>query len=257
MLAHAETAALAAQASPAARAAWIHLACVACWSALALSAPGLLPLAALPWAEGACAALAGALAGLPRWWLPINALFFPALYALLTLRVEPNFYLAALCALLLCNVSAWRSRVPLFLSSHRAAAVVSTLLPRGGSFRLLDLGCGTGSLIADLARVRPDGRYTGIELAPLPYLLSRLRAGRRRGTRILWGDFWDHDLSSYDVVYAYLSPEPMARLWQKARAEMRPGSRFISNDFAVPGVAPSQTIRVGDRMRSTIHVWIM
>lgn len=258
MLAHAEPASIAAPSpGPAARAALIHMVCVAFWALLATAVPGLLPLAALPWAEGACAALLGAAAGLPRWWIPINALFFPALHALLTLRIEPGFYLAALCALLLCNVGAWRSRVPLFLSSRRAAAVVSTLLPRGGSFRLLDLGCGTGSFLADLARVRPDGRYTGVEVAPLPWLLGWLRVGRRRDMRILWGDFWSRDLSSYDVVYAYLSPEPMARLWQKARAEMRPGSRFISNDFSVPGVAPSQAIRVGDRMHSTIYVWVM
>ena len=135
--------------------------------------------------------------------------------------------------------------------------MVANLLPRGGGFRLLDLGCGTGSFLTDVARVRPDGRYSGIEMAPLPYLLGGLRAYGRRNMRVLWGDFWRLDLSSYDVVYAYLSPAPMGRLWEKARAEMRPGSLFISNDFCVPGVAPTQTIRVGDRMHSTIYVWTM
>ena len=182
---------------------------------------------------------------------------FPALYALLTLQITPSFYLAALCVLLLCNVAAWRNRVPLFLSTRQAAAVVTTLLPRGHSFRLLDLGCGTGSFLADVAQVRPDGRYTGVEIAPVPFLLSRLRAHGQRDMRVTWGDFWQQDFSAYDVVYAYLSPVPMPQLWRKARAEMRPGSLLVSNDFCVPGVAPDQTIRLGDRMHSTIYVWTM
>jgi len=257
MLAHLESASPVIAQSPAGRAALIHAVCIALLGTLMVSSPDWLSPAALPWVEGICAALGGLLFGLPLWWLPINAFFFPTAHALLTVQLSPNFYLAGLCALLLCNVAAWRNRVPLFLSSRRAAAVVANLLPRGGGFRLLDLGCGTGSFLTDVARVRPDGRYSGIEMAPLPYLLGGLRAYGRRNMRVLWGDFWRLDLSSYDVVYAYLSPAPMGRLWEKARAEMRPGSLFISNDFCVPGVAPTQTIRVGDRMHSTIYVWTM
>ena len=33
---------------------------------------------------------------------------------------------------------------------------------------------------------------------------------------IKWGDFWKADLARHDVVYAYLSPAVMPRLWRKA-----------------------------------------
>jgi hypothetical protein len=33
------------------------------------------------------------------------------------------------------------------------------------------------------------------------------------------------------VVYAFLSPAPMAALWDKVRREMRAGSLFISNSL--------------------------
>jgi len=257
MLAHIETGGFAANLSPAARAAVVHALSMLVWGTFSALLPAALPAAALPWAEGGTAALIGAAIGLPRWWLPINALFFPAIYALLSVDVPPAAYLAALALLLVCNVGAWSSRVPLFLSTTQAAAAVTTLLPRGRAFRLLDLGCGTGSFLMNVSQVRPDGRYTGVEIAPLPWLWSRLRAQRRDGVEVVWGDFWQNDLSEYDVVYAYLSPAPMARLWEKARAEMRPGSLFISNDFAVPGMTPQQTIRIGDRMRTTLYVWTM
>jgi SAM-dependent methyltransferase len=166
-------------------------------------------------------------------------------------------YLGLLCAMLLVNVATWRHRVPLFLSSAKAANHLLTLLPTHAGFRFIDLGCGTGSLLARLACARPDGRFTGIELAPLPYLMSRGRARRHDALDVRWGSFWRADLSRYNVVYAYLSPAPMARLWRKARREMRPGSLFVSNGFCVPGVAPAHSISVGDRVRSTLYVWQM
>jgi hypothetical protein len=36
----------------------------------------------------------------------------------------------------------------------------------------------------------------------------------------------------------------MPRLWEKIRAEMKPGSLLISNSFPVPGVAPDRVIEV-------------
>jgi hypothetical protein len=243
--------------NPLAAALGIHAFCIALCLACAAQAAAVIPVALWPWCEGLCAGAIGAALRLPRWWLPINLLFFPAAFALLTLNVPAEFYLAGFAALVLANVASASGRVPLFLSTRRAAAVLTTLLPRRAGCRVLDLGSGTGSLLANLARVRPDCAFKGIELAPLPFLLGRLRAWRQRALHMQWGDFWQEDLAGYDVVYAYLSPAPMARLWRKARAEMRAGSIFVSNDFAVPGVAPAETIVVGDRMRSTLYVWRM
>ena len=135
--------------------------------------------------------------------------------------------------------------------------MVETLLPRRPGLRVLDLGCGTGSLLDDVARARPDSRFTGIELAPLSYLIGRWRTRRNPAVELKWGDFWRADLGAYDVVYAYLSPVPMARLWEKAKREMRPGSLFVSNGFCVPGVEPAQAIGLEDQVRSTLYVWRM
>lgn len=229
----------------------IHAACSVASFTLAARAPA----ASWVWLEGASAAILGAIAGLPVWWLPINLLFVPAAHALLGLQLPAVLYPAAFCVLFAVNSAVWRHRVPLFLSSAKVTARLLTLLPQHAGFRFLDLGCGTGSLLADLARARPDGSYHGIETAPLSFLLSRWRA--HAALRVTWGDFWPTDLAQYDVVYAYLSPVSMARLWDKARREMRPGSLLISNTFAVPGVAPAYTLPIGDRLRSTLLVWRM
>jgi SAM-dependent methyltransferase len=240
-----------------ANAVFIHAVCTVASLTIAARAPQLMPGAAWYWLEGISAAVLGAVAGLPIWWLPINLLFVPAVHALSGWHIPAALYLAAFCAMFAVNVAAWRHRVPLFLSSAKVTTALWALLPPHAGFRLLDLGCGTGSVLAAFSRARPDGNYHGIETAPLPFLLSCWRTRTHAAVRVTWGDFWGADFAHYDVVYAYLSPAPMARLWRKARREMRPGSLLVSNTFAVPGVAPAYTLPVGDRMRSTLFVWRM
>jgi hypothetical protein len=238
-------------------AALIHVACSIAVFMLAACAPGLGAGAGWYWLEGIGAAVLGSCAGLPVWWLPINLLFAPAAHALLGWQIPAPAYLAAFCLLFAFNVAAWRHRVPLFLSSTKVTAALSALLPQRAGLRFLDLGCGTGSLLLDLARARPDGSYHGVETAPLSFLLSWWRTRLRTAVRVTWGNFWATDLAHYDVIYAYLSPAPMARLWEKARCEMKPGSLLVSNTFAIPGVAPAYTLPIGDRLRSTLFVWRM
>ena len=68
-------------------------------------------------------------------------------------------------------------------------------------------------------------------------------------------DFWPEPLASYDFVYAFLSPAPMPRLWEKARAEMAPGALLVSNSFKVPGASILQEVRVGDRRGTRLHCY--
>ncbi len=243
--------------SPVCLAVAIHLSCMAICLVAATVWESPLPLGAWLCIESVAATVIGRAAGLPWWWAPINLLFFPALYLLLHVELPPSVFLAAFCLLLLVNGAAWSQRVPLFLSSRLAAEAVGTLLPRHGGFRFIDLGCGTGTMLMHLARRRPDGCYCGVELSPLPYLVSRWRALRHRAIRAQWGDFWGIDWSTHDVVYAYLSPAPMAQVWEKARREMCPGSLLISNGFCIPGVPPAQRITLRDAVNSTLYVWRM
>ena len=196
--------------------------------------------------------------GMDSWWLAIHALFVPGLVWTLGLGLSPAYALAAFCLLASLYWGVSRTRVPLYLSSRAATQAVAELLPQERSFSFLDLGCGLGGVLAYLARARPAGCYFGIEAAPVPFLLSRLRAAfRAPSCRISWGDFRDLDLGSYDVVYAYLSPAAMRPLWDKARREMHSGSLLISNGFAIPGVPPALTLATGALGDSRLMLWRM
>lgn len=195
--------------------------------------------------------------GQPRWWQLIHLLFFPAVWLTQQAELNPAWFLAGLIFLALTSVGVLRTRVPLYLSSDQAARRLAELAPNSGGpgTSVLDLGCGLGGPLARLADLRPDLALHGVEAAPLNWLTSRLRLGAR--ARIRLGSIWNEDLSRHDLVYAYLSPEPMARLWDKASREMRPGSLFVSNSFAVPGVPPERVIELDDLSRARLLVWRM
>lgn len=199
---------------------------------------------------------------LPPWWLVIQGSFVPALMATLTLKIDPLIFLVAFLATALVYWNALGTRVPLYLSSKAVWRALVKLLPPPDPekpVRFIDIGSGLGGVIVHLAATRPDIAYTGIESAPLPFLWGwlRIRISGYRHCRVRWGSFWDCDLSGFDIVFAYLSPAPMEKLWQKARAEMKPGAIFISSTFSVPGQTPDEAVEIDDLHHSTLLVWRM
>lgn len=214
---------------------------------------------ALAFLCGFIAALLSHLFGLDKWWLPIQIFFLPTLAWTLSLKFSPHWFLFAFLILLAVYWSTFRTQVPLYLSSKKVWCALTDLLPaptQDKPVAFMDLGSGLGGVLAHLATARPDGRYYGVESAPLPFLWSWLRLPNKN-CEVRWGSLWDYDLSRYDVIFAYLSPVPMEQLWHKAQKEMRPGSIFISSTFNVPDQLPHQTIQIDDLHHSTLLIWRM
>jgi SAM-dependent methyltransferase len=191
------------------------------------------------------------------WWLIMQAIFFPALFAMITLHLPSVIYLVGFLFLLLLYWSTFRTQVPFYPSGQIAWAAVAQRLPQGRSLRVIDVGSGFGGMVTHLARVRRDCDIIGIELAPLPWLCSRLIAWLTRSKgRFLHGDYQQVDFGDFDVVFAYLSPAAMPALWHKARAEMRTGSVLMSYEFAIPE-AESQITNISVINGRNLYVWSM
>ena len=206
--------------------------------------------------QGLLAALLGQRLGLSSWWLPINLLFVPALLVLNGQQLPPMLLLGAFVLLLLLNWNSLRERVPLYLSGQKTIAELATLLqPLPTDLRFIDLGCGLAGSLYQLSRRYPQAHFVGVETAPLVFLLAWLRCLPRSNCQICYRNLWQQPLAQFNVVYCFLSPAPMPRLWAKARSEMAAGALLISNTFTIPDVAPDQLIELHDWRSSRLLIW--
>lgn len=205
-------------------------------NALAVELPAGLAVLAL--VQGGLAALVTRKVRLDSWWVPIQLLFPLGLVLALALQLPPTLFLFLFLASVLLYWSTYRTRVPYYPSSLPVWKAVADLLPADRPARFVDIGSGFGGLVLHMAALGRPGNFHGIETAPLPWLISTLRAIRTRA-HFQFGDYNRLDLADYDVVFAYLSPAAMPSLWEKAHNEMRPGSLLLSLEFDIAGIAPS------------------
>lgn len=122
-------------------------------------------------------------------------------------------------------------------------------------FNIVELGSGWGGLCFSLSRKFPQARVAGFELSPFPYWFSRAMSLFYSRVSFRRADFFEQDLSGFQVAVFYLTPKLTERLAQKLRQDMKPGSLVISNAFALPGWEPIQTLESRVFVRIPIYIY--
>ena len=204
--------------------------------------------------QATLAALISCKLGLPCWWRWIQFFIPVGLYVGVLINFNPLWALALFVVFWLVFANAFKERVPLYLTNNTTRQALKELIKRKRKIRFLDLGCGLGGNVAFMSQQRQVAESHGVETAPIPYLISKIITGFRGG-RTFAMDMWKTELAYYDVVYAFLSPEPMPKLWEKVKEEMLPGSVFVSNSFAVPDVEPSEVWELSDSRKTTLYIY--
>jgi SAM-dependent methyltransferase len=109
--------------------------------------------------------------------------------------------------------------------------------------RVLDLGCGTGSLAVSVARRHSGVEVVGLDPDPRALLRARRKA-QRAGVSIHFDQgfadalpypdaAFDHVLSSF--VFHHLQADEKARMLEEARRVLKPGGALSLLDFAGAG----------------------
>ncbi|KZD00343.1 MULTISPECIES: class I SAM-dependent methyltransferase [unclassified Thalassospira] len=121
-------------------------------------------------------------------------------------------------------------------TSAKAADEIIAYIP-GDTKAVTDFGSGWGDLALAIARARPDVKVTGIELSPIPYAISRMRAvlAARPNLDFIRGDFKTLDRDPGDVVVCFLDPRVMGDVGDVLDQRMANGGILISRAFAIPG----------------------
>nr|WP_212760837.1 class I SAM-dependent methyltransferase [Telluria aromaticivorans] len=229
---------------------------------LTLASVWLLASAGLPMSYLIVAIVQGAIAagltwwrGLASWWRVIQLLFPLALFGAAQLAIPPLAFLAVFLFLLLLYWSTYRTQVPYYPSNRAVWDAVAGLLPPAGTVRVIDIGSGLGGFVLNVQERRPGIEALGIELAPLPWFISRMRAWLAgSGAHFMRGDYGDLDFARFDIVFAYLSPAAMPALWRKAAREMQPGSILVSYEFGIDDRLPNRTVYPTEG-GPALHIW--
>jgi ubiquinone/menaquinone biosynthesis C-methylase UbiE len=121
----------------------------------------------------------------------------------------------------------------------RLLAAVRDALPDGG--RVLDVGCGTGTLAIALAAARPDARISGIDGDPEALALARAKPG---ATTITWVqglatalpeiDDASADAVVLSLVLHHLAPAAKGAALAEAARVLKPGGRLHVADWGRP-----------------------
>jgi uncharacterized protein YjeT (DUF2065 family) len=197
--------------------------------------------------------------GMAVWWRWIHAVFPFAVWLMMTCNIPSSIYLAGFLLTLTLYWTTFKTQVPFYPSRPAVwkslLQIVQQQSPQQ-TLRMIDIGSGLGDLSMFIANARPHDRVEGIEIAPLPWMISRVRSMLKQSqAQFVLGNYQHLDFSHYDIVFAYLSPAAMPQLWQKACAEMREGCLLISLEFDIPDTSIAPQIVVTGPNTPPLHIW--
>jgi SAM-dependent methyltransferase len=136
--------------------------------------------------------------------------------------------------------------------------IVDAMLLLGGvgaTDVVYDLGCGDGRIVIAAAK-RFGASGLGVDIQTNVIAMAEAQAyweGVENRVKFALGNLFDLDLRPATVVMLYLSVDLNIRLRPKLLAELRPGSRIVSNRFDMADIwRPTRSIVVAD---TPIHLW--
>lgn len=136
-------------------------------------------------------------------------------------------------------------QVPYVPSSQEKVEMMASIASVKPDEKSLDLGSGDGRVVIAMAKRGAEayGYEISINLVNLARENIKI-AGLEGKAFIEEKDYWQEDLSSFDIVTIYGMTSVMERLEGKLQNELKPNSRVISNVFSFPNWP--HTIKVGD-----------
>lgn len=152
-----------------------------------------------------------------------------------------QFILSIVVILLVVGTAAWAgmSAAPYVPSRTRDVQRIIALAEITPGQVVVDCGSGDGRVV--LAAAAAGAKAIGYEVSFVPWLISVIRGWRspyRSQITFYWKSFFAVDLSSYDVVFAFLLPAGLKKLGKQLDQQKKPGRRVLSFAWEISGWTP-------------------
>ena len=98
-----------------------------------------------------------------------------------------------------------------------------------------DLGCGKGDVLIEAEKM--GVRTIGYEISPYYYILAKIKTIRNPRIEVRFKNIFQADLSKADIVYCYLIPKFLEKIYPKFKKEMKSKARIISISFPLKGLS--------------------
>lgn len=134
----------------------------------------------------------------------------------------------------------YRTKVPFVPSAKSDIRDMIDKIPITREDFVLDLGSGDGRvlfLIEQLTRAKVRGYEMPGWAITYAFIKKRLKKSK---ADFISDSFFNYGWSEATVIYIYLFPFLLERVWQKAKQECAPGTKIISRDFQIPNATPTR-----------------
>ena len=193
---------------------------------------------------------------LPVWWQRINSSFALLVFIFYSWQLPTWIYLTVFTILLAIYWNTLMTRVPYYPSNLMVWEAVEKLLPTRTDIKVLEIGSGMGGFSRYLSKRDSNIAVTGLETAPLPWLISYILAKLERAPcHLKRKNYMQEDFSQYDLIYAFLSPAAMAQLYVQAQKELHHEACIVSYMFAWPIAAKTSCRTVPLHSGETLYIF--
>lgn len=172
-------------------------------------------------------------------WLETIVILFGLFLMLLTIALEIYF----IYAIVISKNCKYPPAFPSFgnmkkLSLDEARKVLSTQK----NLRVVDLGCGTGTLLLPLAKEFPQHHFVGYDWDFFVIQIIKFKARNLKNVEIVQSNFMKADISSFDLLLCFLDTAAAADLSVGMNERIKSGAVIISNAFELKDMTPQKIL---------------
>ncbi len=108
--------------------------------------------------------------------------------------------------------------------------------------KVIDLGCGTGTLLLPLAKEFPQHQFVGYDWDWFVCKIIRFRTRKMKNVQIIRGDFMKAEFKDYDLLLCFLDTKAAEDLSLDLKGKIKDSAVIISSAFELTGMQPSEIL---------------